>query len=261
MTPTALSQALEAVAKLGLGLALCMWVLRNPDVVCRRVPPEVPLSALAAAGAVLGVTLSTVLGWVYFLLHGLRRDTRLPHDDRPAAPVSQIFRRLLYVMIPVALGSLVTNLTSLLDLVTMMRWLGRVQMLHGAELAGGSGHLHLQPDFPAFVYDSFTGHGDHCVQSGALCDQYAGKSVLPCAAHCGRSRTDLQRHMSLCHRSRGGDGVSGGRRAVGAGGAGDASALRRQTGRSCHCRRSPPDTAPRHGLPVPDISPVHFYRV
>ena len=62
MTPTALSQALEAVAKLGFGLALCMWVLRNPEVVCRRVPPEVPLSALAAAGAVLGVTLSTVLG-------------------------------------------------------------------------------------------------------------------------------------------------------------------------------------------------------
>ena len=107
MTPTALSQALEAVAKLGFGLALCMWVLRNPEVVCRWVPPEVPLSALAAAGAVLGVTLSTVLGWVYFLLHGLRRDTRLPHDDRPAAPVSQIFRRLLYVMIPVALGSMI----------------------------------------------------------------------------------------------------------------------------------------------------------
>ena len=68
MTPTAVSQALEAVAKLGLGLALCQWVLAHPEIVCRRVPADVPLSALAAAGAVLGVTLSTAVGWLYFLL-------------------------------------------------------------------------------------------------------------------------------------------------------------------------------------------------
>ena len=182
MTPTALSQALEAVAKLGFGLALCMWVLRNPEVVCRWVPPEVPLSALAAAGAVLGVTLSTVLGWVYFLLHGLRRDTRLPSDDRPAAPVSQIFRRLLYVMIPVALGSLVTNLTSLLDLVTMMRCLGRVQMFHGAELAERFGAFAAQPDFPAFVYGSFTGMAITVFNLVPSVTNMLGKSALPCAA-------------------------------------------------------------------------------
>ena len=182
MTPTALSQALEAVAKLGFGLALCMWVLRNPEVVCRWVPPEVPLSALAAAGAVLGVTLSTVLGWVYFLLHGLRRDTRLPRDDRPAAPVSQIFRRLLYVMIPVALGSLVTNLTSLLDLVTMMRCLGRVQMFHGAELAERFGAFAAQPDFPAFVYGSFTGMAITVFNLVPSVTNMLGKSALPCAA-------------------------------------------------------------------------------
>ena len=182
MTPTALSQALEAVAKLGFGLALCMWVLRNPEVVCRWVPPEVPLSALAAAGAVLGVTLSTVLGWVYFLLHGLRRDTRLPRDDHPAAPVSQIFRRLLYVMIPVALGSLVTNLTSLLDLVTMMRCLGRVQMFHGAELAERFGAFAAQPDFPAFVYGSFTGMAITVFNLVPSVTNMLGKSALPCAA-------------------------------------------------------------------------------
>lgn len=182
MTPTALSQALEAVAKLGFGLALCMWVLRNPEIVCRWVPPEVPLSALAAAGAVLGVTLSTVLGWVYFLLHGLRRDTRLPRDDRPAAPVSQIFRRLLYVMIPVALGSLVTNLTSLLDLVTMMRCLGRVQMFHGAELAERFGAFAAQPDFPAFVYGSFTGMAITVFNLVPSVTNMLGKSALPCAA-------------------------------------------------------------------------------
>ena len=81
--------ALEAVAKLGLGLALCQWVLAHPEIVCRRVPADVPLSALAAAGAVLGVTLSTAVGWLYFLLRGLRSGNRLPRGNAPAAPMGR----------------------------------------------------------------------------------------------------------------------------------------------------------------------------
>ena len=133
---------------------------------------------------------------VYFLLHGLRRDTRLPRDDRPAAPVSQIFRRLLYVMIPVALGSLVTNLTSLLDLVTMMRCLGRVQMFHGAELAERFGAFAAQPDFPAFVYGSFTGMAITVFNLVPLSPTCWGK-VLCCAAALWAKQDCLaQRHMS-----------------------------------------------------------------
>lgn len=182
MTPTAVSQALEAVAKLGLGLALCQWVLAHPEIVCRRVPADVPLSALAAAGAVLGVTLSTAVGWLYFLLRGLRSGNRLPRGNAPAAPMGQIFRRLLYVMIPVALGSLVTNLTSLLDLVTMMRCLGRAQMLHSGELLRRFGTAASAPDFPAFVYGSFTGMAITVFNLVPSVTNMLGKSALPCAA-------------------------------------------------------------------------------
>ena len=256
MTPTALSQALEAVAKLGFGLALCMWVLRNPEVVCRWVPPEVPLSALAAAGAVLGVTLSTVLGWVYFLLHGLRRDTRLPRDDRPAAPVSPDFpaAALRNDSGGTGLAGDEPDLSAGSGDHDALPWTGAdvPRGRTGGEIRG----ICRPAGFSGICLRLFHRHGDHCVQSGALCHQHAGEK---CSALCGGTvgEAGLPWHSgtcSLCHRSRGGDGVSGGRRAVGAGGAGDASALRRQTGRSCHCRRSPPDTAPRHGLPVPDIS-------
>lgn len=89
MTPTAVSQALEAVAKLGWDWRCASGCWRIREIVCRRVPADVPLSALAAAGAVLGVTLSTAVGWLYFLLRGLRSGNRLPRGNAPAAPMGQ----------------------------------------------------------------------------------------------------------------------------------------------------------------------------
>ena len=116
------------------------------------------------------------------LLRGLRSGNRLPRGNAPAAPMGQIFRRLLYVMIPVALGSLVTNLTSLLDLVTMMRCLGRAQMLHSGELLRRFGTAASAPDFPAFVYGSFTGMAITVFNLVPSVTNMLGKSALPCAA-------------------------------------------------------------------------------
>lgn len=182
MTPTAVSQAVEAVAKLGLGLLLCQWVLDNPGIVCVWVSPEVPLSALAAAGAVLGVTLSTVIGWLYFVVRSWFTGAKLPRSTEQAAPAGQILRRLLYVMIPVALGSLVTNLTSLLDLVTMMRCLSRAQLLHPDELVQRFGEIAASQDFPAFVYGSFTGMAVTVFNLVPSVTNMLGKSALPCAS-------------------------------------------------------------------------------
>lgn len=182
MLPTAVSQAVEAAAKLGLGLLLCQWVLAHPEIVCQWVPPEVPLSALAAAGAVWGVTLSTAVGWVCCLLHGLGKRAKLPKSDQPAPPMRQILRRLLYVMIPVAAGSLVTNLTSLIDLMTMMRCLGKVQALHPEALADAVGSVANSPEFPAFVYGTFTGMAVTIFNLVPSVTNMLGKSALPCAS-------------------------------------------------------------------------------
>lgn len=182
MTPTAVSQALEAIFKLGLGLLFCLWVLRHPSIVCGWFSPDVPLAALAAAGAVLGVTCSTAIGWLYFLLHNLSGKAKLPQGTDTGASFSGIFRRLLYVMIPVALGSLVTNLTSLLDLVTMMRCLGYVQTFHGEALRQQFGAIAESPDFPAFVYGAFTGMAITIFNLVPSVTNMLGKSALPKAS-------------------------------------------------------------------------------
>lgn len=184
MTPTAVSQAVEAIVKLLAGLFFCHWVLSHPRQVCSFFPAEVPLSALAAAAAVLGVTLSTVLGWLYFGIRGLTHSARIPKGTDTAADTGTILRRLLYVMIPVALGSLVTNLTSLLDLVTMMRCLVRVQMCAPEQLLSRLGDVAAKPDFPAFVYGCFSGMALTIFNLVPSVTNMLGKSALPFASSC-----------------------------------------------------------------------------
>lgn len=197
MTPTAVSQAVEAVFKLGLGLFLCQWVLQHPEKICHYVSPEIPLSALASAAAVLGVTLSVLLGWLYFCLYNLRHRRQIPRSTEAPAAASVLLRRLLYVMVPVALGSLVTNLTSLLDLVTMLRCLGLAQLRHPEALVQRLGKIASEPDFPAFVYGSFTGMAITVFNLVPSVTNMLGKSALPCAAACW-ARKDTAAAMAHC---------------------------------------------------------------
>lgn len=156
MRPTAVSQAVEAVCKLVLGLWLCQRFLREPPAVLARCPRDV----CGACGAVLGVTLSSLGGWLCVLPFGWRRgriSTSSPLSTR------DVLRELYAVLIPVSLGALVTNLTSLLDLVTVMRMLPK-------------------GEDPAFVYGSFMGMAVAVFSLVPSLTNLLAKGVLPCAA-------------------------------------------------------------------------------
>ena len=70
MTPTAVSQIIEALCKLMLGLALSMWLLHigQPDYI-------------AAAGAIAGVTAGTILSLVYMAIDYLRHRPALRRGE------------------------------------------------------------------------------------------------------------------------------------------------------------------------------------
>ena len=132
MYPTAVSQVTEGFVKLAAGLFCCNYILeadcsklkyilnsvysfipisQNTDIESLRMP-------LAAAGAVFGVTLSTAAGTIYIVIRSfLSREKALPCQKSAKSIASQLFA----IIIPVALGSLVTNLTSLIDLATITR--------------------------------------------------------------------------------------------------------------------------------------------
>ena len=103
MTPTAVSQIIEALCKLMLGLALSMWLLHigQPDYI-------------AAAGAIAGVTAGTILSLVYMAIDYLRHRPALRRGER-CAPDGAILRRLLALAIPITLSSSMVSLITLID--------------------------------------------------------------------------------------------------------------------------------------------------
>lgn len=126
MYPTAVSQIIESVVKLVFGLAICMIIIKNEKYfsglfgeICDDA------SAVAAAGAVAGVTLSSFFGMLYMIFSQNFSDRK--HKENGFIPCSrsgkEVMKNLVVTVVPVAVSALLTNLTSLVDLCTIMRYI------------------------------------------------------------------------------------------------------------------------------------------
>ena len=131
MVPTALSQVLEALLKLGMGLFAAGWVIslcREEYAAQRTVlglaPPtqeeaQFFILALGAAGAVLGVTAGTLVSLLYlvlrFRLHGDGTVPRLYKSSPAPKSKGKTRRLLLKITLPVALGSAASSVAGLID--------------------------------------------------------------------------------------------------------------------------------------------------
>ncbi len=180
MYPTGISQAAEALVKLLSGLLLCHLALQTDSL-----PPLLAgfsRESIGAAAAVLGVTLSTAAGWLCMLPFSRRTGRRTPSADGEST--MRIFLMLLRIMIPVALGALASNLTSLIDLVTVMHGLRRLLSENPADFYAGT---QLPQEIPAeeaaaFVYGSFMGLSVTIFNLVPSLTNMFAKSALPCAA-------------------------------------------------------------------------------
>ncbi len=103
MTPTAVSQIMEALCKLILGLALA-----------KRFMDAGRGESVAAAGAIGGVTAGTVLALAYmgldYLLHRVPPRT----NDRPDES-GVILRRLIAIAVPITISSSMVSVITLID--------------------------------------------------------------------------------------------------------------------------------------------------
>lgn len=186
MYPTAVSQILEGIVKLFGGLALCLWVLKNPDKTaflrdffrCSQI-------ALAAAAAVFGISLSSAVGTFFLILRDKISGDGLSREEISSTSGAnrtdsrrKIVADLLKTAVPIALGALVTNLTSLIDLVTIMRALksaaGKAPSVF-AEIAPNVPAAEL----PAFLFGSFTGLAVTVFNLVPSFTNMFGKGVLP----------------------------------------------------------------------------------
>lgn len=135
MIPTAISQVIEALGKLVLGLATAYLIkdfglkqfYAGKEVFGVMAKDEAEaLSAIypySAAGAISGVTLGTVLGLVFLIIrHKIYKDG-ISNDMLLQAPKPQSSKSwgklIIVTALPVAAGSLILNVTNLIDTVTI----------------------------------------------------------------------------------------------------------------------------------------------
>ena len=105
MAPTSVSQIIEAMCKLVVGLALAWWLIKagQPDYI-------------AAAGAITGVTVGTVVALAYMLIrYTLRRSReRGRADDRPDS-MGGIMADILRIAVPITLSASMVGIVTVID--------------------------------------------------------------------------------------------------------------------------------------------------
>lgn len=141
MTPTAVSQILEALCKLTLGLALAWYFLKlgmGLDI--------------AAAGAILGVTAGTFLSLLYLIFYLLRHRDRRTSLDVPDGG-GKLMRQILAIGIPITLSNSAMSIITLVDTKIVLGRLRDIPALadSAAELFGqytfGMNLINLPPSF------------------------------------------------------------------------------------------------------------------
>ena len=113
MVPTSVSQIIEALCKLAIGLALASFLKARGSS-----------ESMIAAGAIVGVSVGCALAMVYvFFCYFRRKGQKITYTDTPDSS-RDILSTLAKLAIPITLGASVIAVTSILDTSIMF---GRLQ--------------------------------------------------------------------------------------------------------------------------------------
>ncbi len=94
MLPTSLSQIMEAVIKLTVGISLSVLAIKLTSDV-----------SIAAAGAILGVTVSCLASAIFLYTRFRKAFTELPQTGEPLDSHRSTAKRLLAIAVPITIGS------------------------------------------------------------------------------------------------------------------------------------------------------------
>lgn len=185
MYPTAVSQVFEAVSKLVFGLAFAELAHKNFEAIKPFLPQNTTSEAAMAAAAVLGISFSTLIGTLclFAFSKGDYSDKSRKYPA-PKADYAQILGKVFSTMLPIALGALVTNLTSMIDLFTINRMLEKcISDNYAYFLENYAFMRNMQPsEIPEFVFGSYTGLAITIFTLVPSVTNMLGKSVLSAAS-------------------------------------------------------------------------------
>ena len=104
MIPTSVSQVIEAVFKLAVGLLAAVAIL--------QISGSIPL---AAGGAILGVTVSCAISVVYLFIQFRKSYADLPQTQEEADTYSTTAKQLLAIAIPITIGAAGLQLLTVIE--------------------------------------------------------------------------------------------------------------------------------------------------
>ncbi|HHX71500.1 MAG TPA: polysaccharide biosynthesis protein [Clostridiales bacterium] len=179
MLPTAVSQVLESLVKLGAGIGLALWV--------RSLGKG---QEFVAAAGILGTTLSTLAGFLVMLAlfytpRFYKTTKSLAAGGGPVRSSRELFFSFWKIAIPLAIGAMVVNLTGVLDLFLIydrLAYLGLDQSAVNAAYGGYKGYAQTLFNLPPSIIASLN------------------MSIIP-ALSAARAKQDIKRLMHLSSRS------------------------------------------------------------
>ena len=117
MKPTAISQVLEALCKLGFGLSLAWYFLQLGYGV-----------EISAAGAILGVTIGTIMSMLFLIFYLVTHRDRQLSSDVPESG-GTLMKKVLLIGVPITLSNSAMSIITLIDSKIV---LGRLESISSA---------------------------------------------------------------------------------------------------------------------------------
>jgi stage V sporulation protein B len=234
MLPTAISQVIEAAAKLVLGLLLTVIVLKMPIGDFTEIFGETSRIAVAAAAGIAGVTLSSAVAVIFLLIRGAfdekgditdnaaknspdntaktsaenyaenhaenyaenyAKSSTENSADNTVQTAREILSPLVKTAVPIALGALVTNLTSLIDITTIIPSL---KAAIGASIVPFMPVMHAgvgRAELATFIFGSFTGLAVTVFTLIPSFTNMFGKSALPLIAESVKKNAEVSENV------------------------------------------------------------------
>lgn len=176
MIPTGISQVIEALGKLVLGLTFANIIMKfglkryesgQPvfgQIAANKAEALSAIYPFTAAGAISGVTIGTLLGLAFLILrHKIVGDhiTDAMLVSSPEAQSSKSWSKMIIVTaLPIAAGSLILNVTNLIDTITIKNRLAHamivnadvIKNMYSAQIAASQT---LDSDIATYLYGAY----------------------------------------------------------------------------------------------------------
>ena len=208
MYPTGISQVIEACGKLfaGLGFAYAVKEFlyaefeRSGTVMGKVIEldgttatlEQVALKAISpysAAGAILGITIGSVFGAIYLMLRYRIVGDRFTNEELAASPEprrdKEHFKMLIAIAVPIVLGSLTTQVASLVDLTLVNIQLDAAVKTNAEALRACYGSIldgQTDQSLPNFLYGCYRSYAYSLYNLAPTITSVIGVTAIPVLA-------------------------------------------------------------------------------